>query len=131
MAITVKKPTRMQGSNYLQEVDRVLSEIAAGGVAVEDRDEVRDYLMGCPDTLEVVEAACEETAKRFPKRMGLSLEVYHDPEVIDPHLTLYVRLDNYSGKSLRQIRTLASKYAHRLSDRSGWMVIFPDHRSRS
>ena len=60
----------------------------------------------------------------------LSLEVYHDPEIEDEYLTLYVRQADYDEHVLSTIEDIRAGYEGELAGRSGWLLVTTDFRHR-
>jgi hypothetical protein len=89
-------------------------------------EEVRSYLTYYPDIIELVKFACNETRKRFELPTQLSLEVYHDPEIDDEYLTLYVRQEKYDDDIMDIITDIRSIYGNELCDKSGDFHITTD-----
>lgn len=59
-------------------------------------------------TDEILEV-CQLAAKHFPES-EVSLEVYHDPEIEDSHLVLYIRQDSYKLDSVKKIKAFRKRY---------------------
>jgi len=99
-----------------------------GGVRVPRRAEVREYLVRHPDMIEVAESLCAAASRRLREDCQVSLEVYHDPEIEDEYLTLYVRQQEYDEGLLTPIEELYQACEQQLIGRSGWLLVTTDFR---
>ncbi len=101
-------------------------------VAVPRPDEVQAYLEGHPDLAAVVPTVCQYTRAEFGEQPALSLEVYHDPEIEDSHLALYLRLFSYDPNLFSRIDNVWDRVEKDrgvdLCAMSGWMTIHPEFR---
>src|SRR5262245_50751337 len=76
-------------------VEPLLERLQARGIRIPRLDEISDYLARHPDVIELTVEVCEMARREFEGIAGLSLELYIDPEIDDPHLTLYVQRDTF------------------------------------
>ena len=104
---------------------KLLSEL---DVVIPGPEEVTGYLERHEDLAEVVSVACRCAREEFGDRAELSLELYHDPEIADEYLTLYVRLPVYEKPLLNRLDDVRSRYRGLLADRSGWLHVTTDYR---
>lgn len=104
---------------------RLLPEL---DVVIPEPDEVTGYLGSHEDLMEVVSLASRCAREEFGDRAELSLELYHDPEIADEYLTLYVRLPVYDKQLLSRLDDVRSRYRDLLADRSGWFHVTTDFR---
>jgi hypothetical protein len=92
---------------------------------------VRDYLDRYPDITHLLPSVCSVTRERFGIGTRLSLEVYHDPEIDDEYLTLYVRQKHYDKQIMKTIEDIWATYDEELAERSGWLHVTTDFRPPS
>jgi hypothetical protein len=98
---------------------------------IPDRDDVSRYLAKFLDLGQVLPALSAEARRTFGPDVELSLEVYHDPEIVDEYLALYVRQDNYEAGFLDRIDAVNRKFDDVLEQASGWLSLTTDfHRRR-
>jgi|GEM_PF-1489539 len=104
-----------------------LRELRDLGVKIPNPAEVKEYLRRYDDMLGLVSAVCRVARTEcFPNGTQLSLELYHDPEIEDEYLTLYVRQEDYERDILKKIKAILSGYGDRLADKSGWFLVTTD-----
>jgi hypothetical protein len=97
-------------------------------VALPCAADVRDYLLRHEDMVDLVAAACQIASTRFGKTSRLYLEVYHDPEIEDEYLTLYIRREKYDEQILDDIESASAEYQEDLVGKSGWFLLTTDFR---
>lgn len=111
-------------------VDALLREVRAMGIRVPRPAEVRVYLEQFPDLLPVVRHVCELTLSEFEAKAELSLEVYVDREIDDPHLMLYVRQEPLEPNLWPTFERVQEACANALpADTAGWLHVGPDFRA--
>ncbi len=91
---------------------------------------VRDYLVRYPDISNLIPLVCQITRKHFDKNTHLSLEVYHDPEIEDEYLVLYVRQESYDERLMDKIEKVCVEYESMLSRKLGWLIVTTDYKCR-
>jgi hypothetical protein len=117
----------VQENKYIiNQVESVIKHVLSEEIIIPKLEEVRSYLTYYPDIIELVKFACNETRKRFELPTQLSLEVYHDPEIDDEYLTLYVRQEKYDDDIMDIITDIRSIYGNELCDKSGDFHITTD-----
>lgn len=114
------------GSSVTTPIKRALEIARADQVLIPNPDEVRDYLTRFPDTLEVMQVACAATVEQFDASAEISLEVYHDPEIEDEHLIIYVRREQYEEDIMEAIESASVVFEDALIHASGWLLITTD-----
>ena len=110
-------------------VESLLEELCAQGIRIPRPAEVRDYLTRYPDMLSLTRKVCELASEEFAGKTTLSLELYVDPEIDDPHLTLYVRQTPYDQSIWEGIERIRESYEDEIADLSGWLHVTVDFRS--
>jgi hypothetical protein len=95
-------------------------------IEIQNVAEVKYYLRSHEDILDLVCGVCKGVREHFPSNTQLSLEVYHDPEMDDEYLTLYVRQEEYETDILRKIKVILSGYSDFLKGKSGWFLVTTD-----
>ena len=114
-------------TSIFQEVEKLLKQLRNQGVLLEDVDEIQAYLRDCPDLIAVVPKAVEAVRRHLPDAQ-LALEVYHDPEIEDSFLVIYVRMRKYDGSVMDKIEQAESEYLDLLANSSGWLQLTTDFR---
>ena len=132
---TVKSPKDLTSSVYPKDitsrVENPLEEIINLGIVFPDVTDVRDYLMKHPDMDDLLIFASNRALELFGETSEISLEVYHDPEVEDEYLILYIRQYKYQRNIKAEIRDLRSQYRNKLIESSGWFLVTTDYKSPS
>ena len=105
---------------------KALEAVLAEGVLFPDPEEVRDYLRHYPAMVDLVPLVCRSVAERLGARAQLSLEVYHDPEIEDEYLTLYVRQQHYDEDIMDVIKSARAPYDAAYGTTPGWMLVTTD-----
>jgi len=89
--------------------------------------DVFKYLSKCPDMIEfmpdILQIAFEEL-----KDAKFKLEVYHDPEIEDEYLILYVKFFNYNKDIIEKIDVVEKKCVDLLIDKTGWLIVDADFK---
>ncbi|HKV40380.1 MAG TPA: hypothetical protein VJX67_14300 [Blastocatellia bacterium] len=78
--------------------------------------------------LEVLRHTCEVCAEKFKSGTLLSLDLYHDPEIDDQYLVIYVRQPHYEPDILDQIDLVSEVFSEDLAALSGWLLVTTDFR---
>lgn len=110
-----------------QEVERLLSQLIENQVSLIAPDEIRRYLRNFPDLIELVPVAIE-AARRYLPEAELSLQVYHDPEIDDSYLAIYVRVRKYDESVMERIEQAEAEFLDLLMDKSGWLQLTTDFK---
>lgn len=116
---------RSVGLTPLIESD--LMDLKDRGIIIHNAADVRGYLMNHPDMDSLLLFVCNRALKLFNEATEVSLEVYHDPEIKDEYLTLYIRQDEYKDNIKAVIRELRSEYKNALIESSGWLLVTTDY----
>ena len=111
------------------QIEKVLYQLQQDGITIPRPSEVRDYLISYPDMTDLLLSACDLARQQFDSQVQLSLEVYHDPEIEDEYLTLYIRQQNYDEDILDTIEDICALYEGKLAGKSGWFLVTTDFRS--
>lgn len=108
------------------EIEDMFFSLSLRGIRIPDVAAVRDYLLRYPDMTDVVALVCDLAADHFEPGTQLSMEVYHDPEIEDEYLTLYVRQDRYREGLLDTVDSLCELCERELAQGSGWLLVTTD-----
>lgn len=111
------------------QIAEVLNWLLENQIMLPQPDEVRDYLLHYPDTTDLLRPVCKATRRQFISDVQLSLEVYHDPEIEDEYLTLYVRQRRYDEDIMKRIKEIRAKHEKMFAGKSGWLLVTTDFRS--
>lgn len=110
------------------QIKKVLNSLLKNRIVIPKPDEVRDYLMHYPDITGLLLPVCELTRQQFGSQVQLAIEVYHDPEIEDEYLTLYVRPKKYDADIMKRIKEIRAKHERKLVGKSGWFLVTTDFR---
>lgn len=88
--------------------------------------DLSQYLSRHPGIEIVAVSVCQKAATRLQWRGQLSLEVYHDPEVEDEYLILYLRQHKYDPHILDIIESLNRETETEKIRTSGWLLVTTD-----
>lgn len=115
------------GSNSVTyQIEEVLNQLHQDWIKIPKPAGVRDYLLRYPDLTDILLFVCKVARERVGMYPELSLEVYHDPEIEDEYLTLYVRKQDYDENILDKIEDIRKQYEQNLIGRSGWLLVTTD-----
>ncbi len=102
--------------------------LAASAFEITRVAEVRSYLDSHADMYGVTEEICKAARREFGPEAFLTLQVYHDPEIDDEYLVLYVRLRTYGPDTMSRIRSVADAFENELCQTSGSILMTTDFR---
>jgi hypothetical protein len=110
------------------QIEKVLNWLFHQNVLIPLPDSIRNYLLQHFDMLKLLPLICKRAIDRVGSSSQLSLEVYHDPEIQDEYLTLYVRRAQYDESISKLIDEITAEYQEYLSDSTGWLLVTTDFR---
>ncbi|MBU0567741.1 hypothetical protein KJ693_01935 [bacterium] len=113
-------------SAITSQIEAVLNWILSKRIMILQPAEVRAYLLCYPDMGDILPFICRTASERFKMHTQLSLEVYHDSEIEDKYLTLYIRQEHYDEHILDMIEDICVEYEEELADKSGWLLVTTD-----
>lgn len=90
--------------------------------------EVVEYLLQYPGLYHTVINTCFNTKKVFGHNSQISLEVYHDPEIDDEYLTIFIRQEEYEPDIIEKIDAICREYERFLVNESGYLLVNTDFR---
>ena len=109
----------------------MLDQLRTWNVLIPDRNDVTRYLTKFPGTGDVLPAMSAEARRAFGQGVELSLEVYHDPEIVDEYLSLYVRKDRYQPGFIDEVLAINRRFDDVLETATGYLHLTSDyHRPR-
>jgi hypothetical protein len=107
------------------QIENILSALKSMSVIIVNPDDIREYLINF--NLELLLIPIFRRVKElFHNNDKFYLKVYHDLEVKDEYLTLYIRQEKYYGNILEIIEELSEEFEERISTTSGWLLITTD-----
>lgn len=112
-------------TSVFRVVESLTRWLVEEGVRLHDVGRIQDYIVEFPDLIEVIPQAVKAAKKHLPEAQ-LILEVYHDPEIDDRCLVLYVRLPMYDEKVMERIEAAEAEFLDRLADAEGWLLLTTD-----
>jgi len=89
--------------------------------------DVFEYLSKYPDMIEVIPDILQIAFEEL-KDAKFKLEVYHDPEIENEYLILYVSFSNYNKNIIEKIDAVEKKCVDLLIDKTGWLIIDADFK---
>jgi hypothetical protein len=89
-------------------------------------EEVIDYLQKHRGLYDTTLLACVLTEEKFGSYAQISLELYHDPEIDDQYLTVYVRQNEYEPDIIQKINAICKEYAPALTGDEGYILVTTD-----
>ena len=105
---------------------QVLKDIQANRVEMKKPGEVLLYIFQHPGIVDVLQTAVRMARQQFPDA-HFTLQVYHDPEIEDTYLTLYVRTETYDETFLERLKQM-DQVLDQLPGGHGWLLITTDFR---
>jgi hypothetical protein len=115
-------------SAITDQIESVLASLCSLQILIPRPAEVRGYLLRSPDLADLLPFIGGVAREGLGIETHLSLEWYHDPEIEDEYLTLYVRQEHYDGHIMDIIERVRSAYEEKLAERSGWLLVTTDFR---
>jgi hypothetical protein len=121
---------RHQGSSadLTSKIEEALRCLRHMGITLASPTNVRSYLLRHIAMTDLLPLICSIAREEFGMEAELSLEVYHDPEIEDEYLTLYVRMKEYDDDFMQRIEAVSVEFEDMLSERSGWFLLTTDFR---
>ncbi len=120
-----KKPRRTEAAGLVKQ-------LSSDGVEIPNRKEVLAYLRSHKQLAKLFPEISAQTRRAFGTEVELSLEIYHDPEIEDRYLTLYIRQHSYDIGIMDRIETVSHQFNERLEQVSGYLLLTTDfHRPRT
>ncbi len=110
------------------QIETALTSISSKKIIIPQSNKVREYLLRFPDMIHLTPFVCKIVWDRFWSSAQLSVEVYHDPEIEDEHIIIYVRQGNYDADIMDTLQELHSQYEAELTGKSGWLLVTTDFR---
>jgi hypothetical protein len=110
------------------QIEKALNWLLHQNVLIPLPDSLRNYLLRHLDMLHHLPLICKIVLDRLASSSQLSLEVYHDPEIQDEYLTLYVRRSHYDESIRKFLDEVTSECQEYLSDMSRWLLLTTDFR---
>lgn len=96
------------------------------GLEIYKPDEVVDYLLRYRGIYDATLFACLLTAETFPRDRQISIELYHDPEVSDEYISIYIRQNKYDPDIIEKIDAICREYEPALEGQNGWILVTTD-----
>ena len=123
-----KYPNSQEGTTVMSiQIERFLEWLYQKNVLIPKPIEVRKYLNCFPNIItDVLIPTIGDSVEHFGYDSQLSFELYHDPEIDDQYLALYIRKKEYSEKFIEEIRDIRSRYSDRLTGKAGWFLLTTD-----
>jgi hypothetical protein len=110
------------------QIEQVLSQVRQLEILIPDMDDVTNYLIHFPDIIGLIIPICILVNEKFKPPTQVSLEVYHDPEIVDEYIFIEIRQKNYDRSVMKRIEEIGSEYEKSLIDKEGWIVVSTDYR---
>ena len=110
------------------QIEQVLSQVKQLEILIPDIDDVQNYLIHYPDIIDLIMPICMLVKEKFKHPTQVSLEVYHDPEIIDEYISIEIRQSKYDESVRRRIDEIRTEYDENLIDKNGWIFVGTDYR---
>ena len=112
-------------------IERALESAGVSSkIRIPNPQELDGYLSKHPDMLALVVEGCRRASEQFDRDSELSLEVYHDPEIPDEYIALYVRMERYDISLLDSLDAVMEPLEPAFADISGWFHVSTDFRPK-
>jgi len=89
-------------------------------------DEVVQYILSHPGLYDIVLDTCYSTKEVFGHNSQISLELYHDPEIHDEYLTIFVRQNEYEPDIIEKIDAICQEFERSLVGEQGYLLVNTD-----
>ncbi|HLG29088.1 MAG TPA: hypothetical protein VI387_02660 [Candidatus Brocadiales bacterium] len=113
----------------MDQIEKTLFQLYLLKVRLPRPEEVRNYLKHYNDLVDLILPICNTTRQKFGSHAHLDLEVYHDPEIEDEYIVIYVRQENYDESVMNRIKEVEKEYEEQFAGRKGWVLLTTDFRS--
>lgn len=107
---------------------QLLMQLAYQQITILGPEEVLAYIEQHHDLIPLLPLLCTRAQQEFGAESEVLLEVYHDPEIIDHHLCLIIRLPVYDEKTMDRIDRVWEPYEKELSEACGELYLTTDFR---
>lgn len=121
-------PVQRTSDTISRPFEEELTRLGDKGVRIWEPAEVLDYLGRYPDMAGLLSVMYDEVRKQFGHEIEVFLKVYHDPEIPDEYLALYVRQSAYEASFMDRIHATSARFEEQLSTCSGWLLLTSDFR---
>ena len=105
---------------------QALKHIQANRVEMKNPGEILHYILQHPGVVDMLQTAVRIARREFPDA-HFTLQVYHDPEIEDTYLALYVRAETYDETFLERLKQM-DQVLDQLPGGDGWLLITTDFR---
>jgi hypothetical protein len=107
----------------------ILKGLTPHRIHVPKRADVTNYVAKYKQLGKLLPEVCAQLRQAFGPQAELSLELYRDPEIDDPYLTLYVREAKYGPEIMQKIDAVSREFNGKLEQVSGYLLLTTDfHR---
>lgn len=110
------------------QIEHALSQAKILEILIPNPDDVKNYLFHFPDIIDLIIPICELVKEKFKHPTQISLEVYHDPEIVDEYITIEIRQQKYDESVRKRIKEIRLKYNDELIDKDGSIFVTTDYR---
>jgi hypothetical protein len=110
-------------------LQKKLDSLSHFGILIPDQEEVSNYLIEHQDLIDLLPLVAQITRKHIGDTPQLSIGISTDPEGGESHLSLYIRMQQYSDDIFNKINAIESEYIDKLTGKSGWIIVTTDFKS--
>jgi hypothetical protein len=110
------------------KIEQVLSQVKQLEILIPDIDDVQNYLIHYPDIIDLIVPICMLVKEKFQPPAQVSLEIYHDPEIVDEYISIEIRQEKYDESVRKRIDEIRNEYDEKLIDKNGWIFVGTDYR---
>ena len=108
-------------------VETILDSLRLNNIIIPEPSQVTDYLINHQDVLDDVKPVTNIVNEYLDQNSRISLEVYHDPEINDSYLVVYIRQNPYSEDIMDVIDEINERIGNNVpGDISGWIPVTTD-----
>ena len=112
-------------------IEDLLINLKEKNIMISKSNDIYDYLLDKLDMIDFLASICSVTFEKFQDSSfptQLSLEMYHDPEIEDSYLTLYIRQNEYDKNIFNKIDEICDEFQEQFAKIKGWLLITTDFK---
>lgn len=106
----------------------VLTQLGVQAVRFCKQEEVEHYLAEHSSLGILLPAICSKVRAGFESPSELWMKVYHDPEIKDCYLSIYVRQASYDSDILERLDCIMAEFESQLEAASGFLLLTTDFK---
>lgn len=103
-------------------------QLTQPNITITNKNEVKAYLTKHKDLTTIIEPISTNLRQKYGHLAHLTLELYHDPEIKDTWLVLYLRLPTYDTNTINAIQEATAPHLNTIEHSTGQFLVTTDHR---